>query len=276
MAIFAHRLPYLMELSFPSYYSSSFSRCHFMVPRFSSGDSFWNSGCSGVSFSVCNRRISTLLAPKSRIEEFRLFGSVELNRFVTRDDADEMSEGFFETIEELERMVREPADVLEDMDDRLSARESQLVLVYFSQEGRDSWFALEVFEWLLKENRVDKETMELMVSIMCGWFKNLIEGERVVGDVVDLLVDMDCVGLKPTFSMIEKIISLYWEAGKKEEAVLFVKEVLRRRISYAVDDREGQKGGPTGYLAWKMMTIWCILSCTMVYILSRHVCSLQA
>ncbi|RVW65716.1 Pentatricopeptide repeat-containing protein, chloroplastic [Vitis vinifera] len=113
--------------------------------------------------------------------------------------------------------------------------------------------ALEVFEWLRKENRVDKETMELMVSIMCSWVKKLIEGEHDVGDVVDLLVDMDCVGLKPGFSMIEKVISLYWEMEEKEKAVLFVKEVLRREIAYSEDDGDGHKGGPTGYLAWKMM-----------------------
>lgn len=196
---------------------------------------------------------SFIVSRPNRVREFRLFRSVELDQFLTSDDEDEMSEGFFEAIEELERMVREPADILEEMNDRLSARELQLVLVYFSQEGRDSWCALEVFEWLKKENRVDKETMELMVSIMCSWVRKLIEEERNVGEVVDLLVDMDCVGLKPGFSMMEKVISLYWEMGKKEGAVSFVKEVLRRGIAHADDAGEGKKGGPTGYLAWKMM-----------------------
>ncbi|MBA0807379.1 hypothetical protein Gohar_023186 [Gossypium harknessii] len=129
----------------------------------------------------------------------------------------------------------------------------ELVLVYISQEGRDSWCALEVFEWLKKENKVDNETMELMVSIMCSWVKKLIEGEGDVDDMVDLLVDMDCVGLKPGFSMIEKVISMYWEMDKREGAVVFVEEVLKRGISYEDDDGEGQKGGPAGYLAWKMM-----------------------
>lgn len=55
---------------------------------------------------------------------------------MTSGDEDEMSEGFFEAIEELERMVREPSDVLGEMNERLSARELQLVLVYFAQEGR--------------------------------------------------------------------------------------------------------------------------------------------
>ncbi|GKV08403.1 hypothetical protein SLEP1_g20035 [Rubroshorea leprosula] len=185
--------------------------------------------------------------------EFRLFKSVELEQFITSDDEDEMSEEFFEAIEELERMAREPSDILEEMNDRLSTRELQLVLVYFSQEGRDSWCALEVFEWLKKENKVDNETMELTVSIMCSWVKKLIEGERDAVDVVDLHVDMDCVGLKPGFSMIEKVISMYWEMGKEERAVLFVKEVLKRGIACAEDDGGGHKGGPTGYLAWKMM-----------------------
>jgi hypothetical protein len=115
-----------------------------------------------------------------------------------------------------------------------------------------------VFEWLKKENRVDEETMELMVAIMCGWARKLIEEGREVGDVVDLLVDMECVELKPGFSMVEKVISLYWEMGEKqrERVVLFVEEVLRRGIGIDVEDingEEGHKGGPTGYLAWKMM-----------------------
>ncbi|KAH6814510.1 pentatricopeptide repeat-containing protein [Perilla frutescens var. frutescens] len=193
---------------------------------------------------------------KRRSNNFHYFGllkSVQLDVYITSDDEDEMSEGFFEAIEELERMAREPSDVLEEMNDKLTAREFQLVLVYFAQEGRDSWCALEVFEWLKKENRVDKETMELMVSIMCTWVKKLIEERRKVEDVVDLLVDMDCVGLKTSFSMIEKVISLYWEAGEREETVLFVKEVLRRGISGLDGDKEGNKGGPAGYLAWKMM-----------------------
>lgn len=197
-------------------------------------------------------RIS-LLKRRSNFHGSGLLKSVQLDVYITSDDEEEMGEGFFAAIEELERMAREPSDVLEEMNDRLSDRELQLVLVYFAQEGRDSWCALEVFEWLKKENRVDKETMELMVSIMCTWVKKLIEERSKVEDVVDLLVDMDCVGLKTSFSMVEKVISLYWEAGEKEETVSFVKEVLRRGISSLEGDREGNKGGPAGYLAWKMM-----------------------
>ncbi|XP_027154675.1 pentatricopeptide repeat-containing protein At2g30100, chloroplastic [Coffea eugenioides] len=220
-----------------------------------------NSGLSKFKVQFCGRGLSVncsqspgfIAAKGSKIREFRLFKSVEVDRFITSDGEDEMSEGFFEAIEELERMAREPSDVLEEMNEKLSARELQLVLVYFSQEGRDSWCALEVFDWLRKENKVDKETMELMVSIMCGWVTKLIERKSDIGDVVALLVDMDCVGLKPSFSMIEKVISLYWETGEKDGAVLFVKEVLRRGIAYSDDNREEHKGGPIGYLAWKMM-----------------------
>ncbi|KAG6629048.1 pentatricopeptide repeat-containing protein At2g30100, chloroplastic-like [Carya illinoinensis] len=239
------------ESSFSFCSSFSLRRCRFFVPRVCRS--------SRISTRIGNyhRNPSFVVAKPSRIRELGSFRSVELDQFVTSDDEDEMGEGFFEAIEELERMAREPSDVLEEMNERLSARELQLVLVYFAQEGRDSWCALEVFEWLKKENRVDKETMELMVGLMCGWVKKLIEEEHDVGDVVDLLVDMDCVGLKPEFSMVEKVISLYWEMGEKEreKVVFFVKEVLRRGIGGAAeeDGGEGNKGGPTGYLAWKMM-----------------------
>lgn len=239
--------------------------------RFSGAQGFSAQSCARVCPVICqHQNPNFIVAKSSKVRDFRLFKSVQLDQFLTSDDEDEMGEGFFEAIEELERMTREPSDVLEEMNDRLSAREFQLVLVYFSQEGRDSWCALEVFEWLRKENRVDKETMELMVSIMCSWLKRLIEEGNDVADVIDLLVDVDCVGLKPSFSMMEKVISLYWEMGDKENAVLFVKQVLKRGILYSEeDDRDGHKGGPTGYLAWKMMVsvLFTVLSLLIVFLL---------
>lgn len=181
---------------------------------------------------------------------------MRFDRLLTSDAQEEMGEGFFEAIEELERMVRDPSDVLGELVERLSVRELQLVLVYFAQEGRDSYCALEVFDWLRKENRVDAETMELMVSIACGWIERLIGGEHAVEDVVALLNEMECVGLDPRFSMVEKVVSLYWDREKKDEAVAFVKDVLRRGGvgGYKIEDgRESERGGPVGYLVWKMM-----------------------
>lgn len=229
-------------------YCSSSKQCVFLATH--QPTKLGSQSYAGVSI---RESPDSIVKKRSKNQGFGMLKSVQLDVYITSDDEDEMSEGFFEAIEELERMAREPSDVLEEMNDRLSDRELQLVLVYFAQEGRDSWCALEVFEWLKKENRVDKETMELMVSIMCTWVKKLIEGNSGVKDVVDLLVDMDCVGLKTNFSMIEKVISLYWEAGEKEGTVLFVKEVLRRGISRLDGDNEEKKGGPAGYLAWKMM-----------------------
>ncbi|KAK7387259.1 hypothetical protein VNO78_27912 [Psophocarpus tetragonolobus] len=252
----AHGFAPIIKLGFVfSSVSPSQKRHALMFPASHCGFSLkFYDGVSARSCTFQNR--SFISAKHSSIRGFRVLKSIEIDQFVTSDDEeDEMSDGFFEAIEELERMTREPSDVLEEMNNRLSAKELQLVLVYFSQDGRDSWCALEVFDWLRKENRVDKETMELMVAIMCGWVKKLIQEHHGVGDVVDLLVDMDCVGLRPGFSMIEKVISLYWEMGEKEGAVSFVEEVLRRGITHAnEEDKEGHKGGPTGYLAWKMMS----------------------
>lgn len=189
--------------------------------------------------------------------------SVRFDRVLTSESESEMTDGFFEAIDELERMIRDPSDVLNEMTERLSSRELQLVLVYFSQEGRDSYCALEVFDWLRKENRVDGETMELMVSIACGWIERLVGGEHEVDEVVGLLNEMECVGVEPGFSMVEKVVSLYWERGKKDEAVAFVKNVMRRRgVGGYVSGEEGEnrRGGPVGYLAWKMMVSLCSCS----------------
>ncbi|GMH12351.1 hypothetical protein Nepgr_014192 [Nepenthes gracilis] len=232
----------------------SFQRYHYRYPCPVIHRNFTVELCSRAPIGISSiKRCKTVVPIRSQMREFRLFNSVELDRFLTSGDEEQISDGFFQAIEELERLTREPSDILEEMNNRLSDRELQLVLLYFSQDGRDSWCALEVFEWLKKENRVDKETMELMVSIMCGWVKKLIEGKHGVSEVVDLLVDMDCVGLKPDFSMVDKVISLYWEMEKKEQAILFVENVLKRGIAYSYDDGDGHNGGPTGYLAWKMM-----------------------
>uniref|UniRef100_A0A0D9WFE7 Pentacotripeptide-repeat region of PRORP domain-containing protein n=1 Tax=Leersia perrieri TaxID=77586 RepID=A0A0D9WFE7_9ORYZ len=139
-----------------------------------------------------------------------------------------------------------------------------LVLVYFAQEGRDAYCALEVFDWLRRANRVDGETMELMAAIACGWIERLVGAGGDVADVAALLGEMDCVGLRPGFSLVEKAVALYWDRGERASAVEFVRDVLRRggvgvdasggeyggAASAAAD---GERGGPVGYLAWRMM-----------------------
>ncbi|KAK1264760.1 Pentatricopeptide repeat-containing protein [Acorus gramineus] len=162
-----------------------------------------------------------------------------------------------EAIEELERSSSAPSEVL--CEGRLSAREIQLVLVHLSGEGRDSWCALEVFEWLRREDRVDGETMELMASIACRWIGRVMAEEgHDVEEVVVLVKEMECAGLEPPgFDLVEKAISMYWEGGRREEAVRFVEGVMRRRRGGGGvgggGGVEGGKGGPIGYLAWKMM-----------------------
>ncbi|KAJ0959868.1 hypothetical protein J5N97_000396 [Dioscorea zingiberensis] len=147
-----------------------------------------------------------------------------------------MGESFFEAIEELERMRREPSDVLEEMNDRLSARELQLVLVYFSQEGRDSWCALEVFEWLRKENRVDKETMELMVSIMCGWLKRLAGNYR---DSVKFVIQLRESGLKPeVYSYLIAMTAVVKELNELGKALRKLKALTRAGLVAEFDSED--------------------------------------
>ncbi|CAL4892962.1 unnamed protein product [Urochloa decumbens] len=160
----------------------------------------------------------------------------------------------------IEHLEREPASAAADEAPlaALSPRELQLVLVYFAQEGRDAYCALEVFDWLRRSNRVDGETMELMAAIACGWIERLVGAGGDVADVATLLGEMDCVGLRPGFSLVEKAVALYWDRGEREHAVEFVRDVLRRGGLGAGGeqgsaDRDGERGGPVGYLAWKMM-----------------------
>ncbi|KAG0517641.1 hypothetical protein BDA96_09G107000 [Sorghum bicolor] len=162
----------------------------------------------------------------------------------------------------IEHLEREPASVAADEAPlaALSPRELQLVLVYFAQEGRDAYCALEVFDWLRRANRVDGETMELMAAIACGWIERLVGAGGDVADVAALLGEMDCVGLRPGFSLVEKAVALYWDRGERELAVEFVRDVLRRGGlgaaaggEHSSANGDGERGGPVGYLAWKMM-----------------------
>ncbi|CAN6328630.1 unnamed protein product [Urochloa humidicola] len=160
----------------------------------------------------------------------------------------------------IEHLEREPASAAADEAPlaALSPRELQLVLVYFAQEGRDAYCALEVFDWLRRANRIDGETMELMAAIACGWIERLVGAGGDVADVAALLGEMDCVGLRPGFSLVEKAVALYWDRGEREHAVEFVRDVLRRGGlgtggEHGSADGDGERGGPVGYLAWKMM-----------------------
>ncbi|EEE64659.1 hypothetical protein OsJ_19513 [Oryza sativa Japonica Group] len=142
----------------------------------------------------------------------------------------------------IEHLEREPAFAGEGEDAAaaasaqlaaLSPRELQLVLVYFAQEGRDAYCALE----------------------------RLVGGGGDVADVAALLGEMDCVGLRPGFSLVEKAVALYWDRGDRGSAVDFVRDVLRRGgVGVGVGDggeyggaSDGERGGPVGYLAWRMM-----------------------
>jgi hypothetical protein len=173
----------------------------------------------------------------------------------------------------IEHLERDPAD-----DDKaplagLSPRELQLVLVYFAQEGRDAYCALEVFDWLRRADRVDGETMELMAAIACAWIERLVGAGGDVADVSALLGEMDCVGLRPGFSLVEKAVALYWDRCERARAVEFVRDVLRRGAVGAGPDYDGERGGPVGYLAWKMMVINLTASISLLQVLPMPRCA---
>ncbi|KAF0910466.1 hypothetical protein E2562_002926 [Oryza meyeriana var. granulata] len=99
--------------------------------------------------------------------------------------------------------------------------------------------------------------MELMAAIACGWIERLVGAGGDVADVAALLGEMDCVGLRPGFSLVEKAVALYWDRGERGSAVEFVRDVLRRGGVGAGGEYgsagDGERGGPVGYLAWRMM-----------------------
>ncbi|KAK1631762.1 hypothetical protein QYE76_006077 [Lolium multiflorum] len=180
--------------------------------------------------------------------------SVRLDHFIPADGAElDLGTGAGEllaaTIEYLEREPAATADNKVPLAD-LSPRELQLVLVYFAQEGRDAYCALEGFDGLCRPDRIHGETLELMTAIACGWIERIV---GTGGDVSALLGEMDCVGLRPGFSLVEKNVTLYWDRSERARAVEFVRDVHRRGSVIAGADYDDETGGPVGYLAWEMV-----------------------
>ncbi|KAI5075671.1 hypothetical protein GOP47_0009747 [Adiantum capillus-veneris] len=124
-------------------------------------------------------------------------------------------------IYEVEVMVREPQEVLDGMRDRLSAQDLQLILLYFSQAGRDAWYALEVFDWMQGTGRAGEEARDLMMSVMFKWLMHLVSSGSPVEEVRSLLQDMTCVGLLPDPDILQALACAYWDRGSKDDAIEF-------------------------------------------------------
>ena len=60
---------------------------------------------------------------------------------------------------------------------------------------------------------------------------------------------MKCVGLKPDYDIVEKLISMYWDRGKISEAIQFVKYFLQ---TGRVVTKEEKDQDPASHLMWKM------------------------
>lgn len=56
-----------------------------------------------------------------------------------------------------------------------------------------------------------KNPEKLKVSIPFCSIVRLIKGEHEADEVLGLLTEMECVGVKQGFSMVEKAMSLYWQ-----------------------------------------------------------------
>jgi hypothetical protein len=267
MALFA-----AIDISLPSAKAGKYRAFEVVEARLSSGPADVRQNCSpsfrNVSVSSRGHGSSMLASAEARFRSAqrddgrRKAGSLlygrrrranELCSRVSKEDyhhvdndQSQHKEAFKEAIFELEYMVREPAEVLEGLQEKLSIRDLELVLAYFAQDGRDSWCALEVFDWMQRVNRVGDDTHRLMMGIMFEWIMKLVEKEQPVEDVKSLLQDMNCVGLKPEFHIMQSIIGTYWEKGRKAEALCFVKEMLDSEV-----ETEGED--PVVFLILKMV-----------------------
>ena len=84
---------------------------------------------------------------------------------------------------------------------------------------------------------------------MSSWLNKLAEEEHSIEEVQCLLRDMKCVGLRPDYDMVKKLISMYWDSGKKSEAIQFVKYLLQ--TGKAMIEKEKDQD-PAKHIMWKM------------------------
>ncbi|MCO5586791.1 hypothetical protein L7F22_040733 [Adiantum nelumboides] len=147
-------------------------------------------------------------------------------------------------IYEVEVMVREPQEVLDGMRDRLSAQDLQLILLYFSQAGRDAWYALEVFDWMQGAGRAGEEARDLMMSVMFKWLTYLVSSGSPLDEVKSLLQDMSCVGLQPDPDILQALACAYWDKGSRDVAIEFA-------LNCMPDDHDDQ--ATLVALMWRML-----------------------
>ncbi|GJP75466.1 hypothetical protein CLOP_g5910, partial [Closterium sp. NIES-67] len=132
-----------------------------------------------------------------------------------------------EAVRQLEAMMREPAAVLDSMQDKLSIEDLEILVAYFAQQGRDMWQALEVYDWMVRGNRVERQTRRLIHVIMDQRLGQLLQEGCPTEKVLRLVGRMVDLGLPPDFPLKRMLGEELWDRG----AVVEVVKLLRMFLS---------------------------------------------
>ncbi|CAI5973807.1 unnamed protein product [Closterium sp. NIES-64] len=156
-----------------------------------------------------------------------------------------------EAVRQLEAMMREPAAVLDSMKifsplspspclPRLSPVTSppslppflppgnrtsylledlEILIAYFAQQGRDMWQALEVYDWMVRGNRVERRTRRLIHVIMDQRLGQLLQEGCPTEKVLRLVGRMVDLGLPPDFPLKRMVGEELWDRGAVAEVV---------------------------------------------------------
>ncbi|CAI5483422.1 unnamed protein product [Closterium sp. Yama58-4] len=116
-------------------------------------------------------------------------------------------------------MMREPAAVLDSMKDKLSLEDLEILIAYFAQQGRDMWQALEVYDWMVRGNRVERRTRRLIHVIMDQRLGQLLQEGCPTEKVVRLVGRMVDLGLPPDFPLKRLVGEELWDRGAVAEVV---------------------------------------------------------
>ncbi|CAI5514992.1 unnamed protein product [Closterium sp. Naga37s-1] len=124
-----------------------------------------------------------------------------------------------EAVRQLEAMMREPAAVLDSMKDKLSLEDLEILIAYFAQQGRDMWQALEVYDWMVRGNRVERRTRRLIHVIMDQRLGQLLQEGCPTEKVLRLVGRMVDLGLPPDFPLKRMVGEELWDRGAVAEVV---------------------------------------------------------
>ncbi|CAI5459459.1 unnamed protein product [Closterium sp. Yama58-4] len=150
-----------------------------------------------------------------------------------------------EVVRQLEAKMNEPSAVLESMKDMLTVEDLETLIAYLAQRGRDMWQALEVYDWMVRENRAQRSTRRLTLVIMDQRLGQLLQEACPTENILRLVVRMLELELLPDLPLKRMLAEHLWDRGDLP-AVVRLLRILQESECFHGDGAGVSSGGGGG------------------------------